>query len=136
LGNFNAASRSVALPLAVIYAMVRRSYGGTASLAVAITLVQLFDGIVGFRLNDPSRAYGPLVFAAINLRRTFVDEPHRNDPNRTLEKRMCHKNEEANHSKNRNAENPCYEASRPSFLTRFGSRNANTPNKSFAYQIA
>jgi hypothetical protein len=32
-----------------------------------MTLVQLFDGIIGFRLNDPSRAYGPLVFSALNL---------------------------------------------------------------------
>ena len=62
-----AASRSVALPLAVVYAMALRSYGGTAALAVAMTLVQLFDGIIGFRLNDPGRAYGPLVFAAINF---------------------------------------------------------------------
>jgi hypothetical protein len=62
-----AASRSVALPLAVIYAMVLRARGGTATLAIAMTLVQFFDGIVGLRLNDPGRAYGPFVFAAINL---------------------------------------------------------------------
>jgi hypothetical protein len=62
-----AASRSVALPLAVIYAMTLRSRGGTATLAVAMTLVQLFDGIVGLRLHDPGRAYGPMVFAAINF---------------------------------------------------------------------
>jgi hypothetical protein len=62
-----AASRSVALPLAVLFAMVRRSHGGMATIAVAMTLVQLFDGIVGLRLHDPSRAYGPFVFAAINL---------------------------------------------------------------------
>jgi hypothetical protein len=62
-----AASRSVALPLATIYAITLRSRAGVAALAVAMTLVQLFDGIVGFRLNDPGRAYGPFVFAAINL---------------------------------------------------------------------
>ncbi len=62
-----AASRSVALPLAVIYAMVLRSHGAIATLAVAMTLVQLFDGIVWLRLHDPGRAYGPMVFAAINL---------------------------------------------------------------------
>jgi len=38
-----------------------------AALAVAMTLVQLFDGIIGLRLNDPGRAYGPMVFAAINF---------------------------------------------------------------------
>jgi hypothetical protein len=62
-----AASRSVALPLATIYAMAVRSRGGVAALAVAMTLVQLFDGIVGFQLNDPGRAYGPMAFAGINL---------------------------------------------------------------------
>jgi hypothetical protein len=36
-------------------------------LAVAMILVQLFDGIVGLRLHDPGRAYGPMVFAAINF---------------------------------------------------------------------
>jgi hypothetical protein len=62
-----AASRSVALPLAAVSAMALRSRGGVAALATAMTLVQLFDGIIGFRLNDPSRAYGPLVFSALNL---------------------------------------------------------------------
>ena|ERR1700733_12061612 len=62
-----AASRSVALPLAVTYAMAMRSRGGMATLAVAMTLVQLFDGIVGLRLHDPDRTYGPMVFAAINF---------------------------------------------------------------------
>jgi hypothetical protein len=62
-----AASRSVALPLATIYAMALRSRAGVAALAVALTLVQLFDGTVGLRLNDPGRAYGPFVFAAINF---------------------------------------------------------------------
>jgi hypothetical protein len=62
-----AASRSVALPLAVLYAMALRSRGDMATLAVAMTLVQLFDGIVGLRLHDPGRVYGPMAFAAINF---------------------------------------------------------------------
>ncbi|SRR5258708_37246982 len=62
-----AASRSVALPLAVVYAMALRSCGSVAALAVAMVLVQLFDAIIGFRLNDPGRAYGPLVFSVINF---------------------------------------------------------------------
>jgi hypothetical protein len=62
-----AASRSIALPLAVLFAMVRRSRDGMATIAVAMTLVQLFDGMVGFRLHDPGRTYGPFVFAAINF---------------------------------------------------------------------
>ena len=62
-----AASRSVALPLAVLYAMALRSRGGMGALAVAMTLVQLFDGIVGLRLHDPGRVYGPVIFAAVNF---------------------------------------------------------------------
>jgi hypothetical protein len=38
-----------------------------ATLAGAMTLVQLFDAIVGFRLNDRGRACGPMAFAAINF---------------------------------------------------------------------
>ena len=62
-----AASRSIALPLAVLYAMTRRSRGGIAALALAMTLLQLLDGLVGFRLLEPSRAYGPIGFAVINF---------------------------------------------------------------------
>jgi hypothetical protein len=62
-----AASRSVALPLAVLYAMVLRSRGAMATLAVGMTLVQLFDGFVGLLLHDSGRAYGPFLFAAINF---------------------------------------------------------------------
>ena len=62
-----AASRSMALPLAVICSMFLRSRSAAAVLAVAMTLVQLFDGLVGFHLRDPGRAYGPFSFAVINL---------------------------------------------------------------------
>jgi len=48
-----AASRSVALPLAAVYAMLSVARG-VAALAVAMILVQLFDAMIGFRLNDPS----------------------------------------------------------------------------------
>jgi hypothetical protein len=47
--------------------MALRSRGGVAALAVAMILVQLFDAMIGFRLNDPGRAYGPMVFSAINF---------------------------------------------------------------------
>ncbi len=62
-----AASRSIALPLTVLYTMARRSHGGIATLAIVMILLQFFDGIIGLRLHDPSRTYGPLAFAAINL---------------------------------------------------------------------
>jgi hypothetical protein len=62
-----AASRSVAMPLAVLYAIIQRSRGGIAALSITMTLVQLVDGFIGLRLHDPSRTYGPMAFAAINL---------------------------------------------------------------------
>jgi hypothetical protein len=62
-----AASRSVALPFAAVFAMARRSRGGVAAMAVAMTLIQLIDAIIGFQLRDPGRAYGPLIFAAMNF---------------------------------------------------------------------
>jgi hypothetical protein len=62
-----AASRTVALPLAVIYAMMNRSRGGIAVLALVMTLVQLLDGFIGLNLHNPSRTYGPIAFAAINF---------------------------------------------------------------------
>lgn len=62
-----AASRSVALPVAVVYAIASRSRSGLSSLAVAMSLVQLFDAVVGLQLHDPGRTYGPALFAAINL---------------------------------------------------------------------
>jgi len=54
-----AASRSIALVLVAVFAMTSRSRGGVAALAVAMTLVQFFDAIVGFLLHDPGRAYTP-----------------------------------------------------------------------------
>jgi hypothetical protein len=62
-----AASRSIALPVAVLCALARRSRGGMAALALAMTLIQLLDGFIGFHLQDPSRSYGPIGFAAINF---------------------------------------------------------------------
>jgi hypothetical protein len=47
--------------------MTRRSHGGIAALALAMTLIQLLDGFIGLHLHDPGRAYGPIAFAAINL---------------------------------------------------------------------
>lgn len=61
------ASRRIALPLGLLYAkdqaLARRHRGS----AVAMTLVQLLDGFIGSHLRDPSRAYRPIAFAAINL---------------------------------------------------------------------
>lgn len=62
-----AASRSIALPVATLYAMARRSREGTAALALVMTLLQFLDGCIGFHLHEPGRAYGPVAFSAINL---------------------------------------------------------------------
>jgi hypothetical protein len=62
-----AASRSVGLPFAAVFAMATRSRGGVAAIAIAMTLIQLLDAIIGFRLNDLGRAYGPLTLSAMNF---------------------------------------------------------------------
>jgi hypothetical protein len=62
-----AASRSVALPFAAAFAMATRSRGGVAAIAIAMTLIQLLDAIIGFQLHDPGRAYGPLILSGINF---------------------------------------------------------------------
>jgi hypothetical protein len=62
-----AASRSVALPFAAVFAMATRSRGGVAAIAIAMTLIQLLDAIIGFRVNDHGRAYGPLILSAMNF---------------------------------------------------------------------
>jgi hypothetical protein len=62
-----AASRSIALPLATIVAMVTRSRGGVAAMAATMTFVQFFDAWIGFEMRNPGRAFGPLSFAVLNI---------------------------------------------------------------------
>ncbi len=61
-----AASRSVALLLTVVIAIGLRSRMALAVLGIAMTVVQAFDGIIGALAHDPSKTYGPLVFAVLN----------------------------------------------------------------------
>jgi hypothetical protein len=61
-----AASRSVALVLTIIFVMLRRSWRGVVTMAVAMTIVQVFDSVVGYLLHEPSEIYGPALFAIIN----------------------------------------------------------------------
>ena len=61
-----AASRSIALLLAVVIAIVVRSAMGVALLGIALTAVQFFDGIIGVLANDPFKAYGPSAFSILN----------------------------------------------------------------------
>ena len=67
-----AASRSVALPIAVAVAIFRRSPIGIASLALVMCLVQFFDGFIGIYAHDASKTYGPFVLALL----TFITLAH------------------------------------------------------------
>jgi hypothetical protein len=61
-----AASRSVALLLTVLIAIVVRSRRAVVFLGIAMTLVQVFDGVIGALAGDPSKTYGPFAFAVLN----------------------------------------------------------------------
>jgi len=61
-----AASRSIALLLTAVIAMVLRSAMGVVLLGIAMTAVQFFDGIIGVLAHDPFKTYGPLAFSVLN----------------------------------------------------------------------
>lgn len=61
-----AASRSVALVLTVLIAIWVRSRVAIGFLGIAMTVVQAFDGVIGVLAHDPSKTYGPFVFAVLN----------------------------------------------------------------------
>jgi hypothetical protein len=78
-----ATSRSIAIPLVVLIFLVFRSRGGIAALALTMSLVQLFDAVIGVLSHDPSKTYGPLFLALIGfvsiafwLRISERSEPH------------------------------------------------------------
>ena len=58
-----AASRSIALPLAVVAVIAVRSRAGLLAMSLTMVLVQAFDAAIGFNLHDPSKTYGPLVLS-------------------------------------------------------------------------
>src|SRR6202035_1948229 len=58
-----AASRSIAIPLVVLIFLVFRSRGGIAALALTMSLVQLFDAVIGVLSRDASKIFGPLFLA-------------------------------------------------------------------------
>jgi hypothetical protein len=62
-----AASRSIALPIAVLCCIGFRSRESIAALAFVMTLVQGFDGLIGVLAHDPAKTYGPFVFALVNF---------------------------------------------------------------------
>lgn len=61
-----AASRSIALLLTVLIALVVRSRIAIALLGIAMTVVQAFDGVIGALAHDPSKTYGPFALAILN----------------------------------------------------------------------
>lgn len=61
-----AASRSVALRLSVLIAIVVRSRMAIAFLGITMTAVQGFDGVIGALAHDLSKTYGPFAFAVLN----------------------------------------------------------------------
>jgi hypothetical protein len=62
-----AASRSISLLLIVPIAIWFRSRFALAVIALIMALVQAFDTVVGVRLHDASKTYGPLVFALVTF---------------------------------------------------------------------
>ena len=61
-----AASRSVALLLSVLIAIVVRSSPAIVFLGIAMTIVQALDGVIGALAREPMRTYGPFALAVIN----------------------------------------------------------------------
>jgi hypothetical protein len=62
-----AASRSIALLIAVLCCFGLRSRIAIAALALVMSLVQGFDGLVGALAHDPAKTYGPFVLAIANF---------------------------------------------------------------------
>ena len=60
-----AASRSLAIPLVVLIFLGFRSRGGIAALGLTMSLIQLFDAVIGVLSHDASKTYGPLFLALI-----------------------------------------------------------------------
>jgi hypothetical protein len=62
-----AASRSIALLIAALCCIGFRSREAIAALALVMSLVQGFDGLIGVLAHDPAKTYGPFGFALVNL---------------------------------------------------------------------
>jgi len=62
-----AASRSIAILLVVLIFLGFRSRIGIAAMALTMSLVQLFDAVIGVLAHDASKTYGPLFLALIGF---------------------------------------------------------------------
>lgn len=61
-----AASRSVSLLLLILLSTLIRKRAFVLAFAWCMTLVQLFDGWIGFLAHNPFETYGPIAFAILN----------------------------------------------------------------------
>jgi len=50
----------------ILIAIGIRSRMAIAFLGIAMTIVQALDGVIGALAHDPSKTYGPFVFAVLN----------------------------------------------------------------------
>lgn len=68
-GSFEryAASRSIALLIAVVCCVGFRSRDAVAAMALVMSLIQAFDGVIGVLAHDAAKTYGPFAFALINF---------------------------------------------------------------------
>jgi hypothetical protein len=62
-----AASRSIALLIAAVFALGLRSLQGVVVMTVAMALAQMMDTAVGVAIHDPGQTYGPLLFTVIHV---------------------------------------------------------------------
>ena len=62
-----AASRSIALLIAILLFTVLRSRPGIIALALVMILIQAFDGAIGVLAREPATTYGPFALALINV---------------------------------------------------------------------
>jgi hypothetical protein len=62
-----AASRSIALTLAVLACITMRSRSGVMALALTMGLVQGFDALIGLIAHNPGKTYGPLALSVAGL---------------------------------------------------------------------
>ena len=62
-----AASRSIALTLAVLACIAMRSRSGVMALALTMGLVQGFDSLIGLIAHNAGKTYGPLALSVGGL---------------------------------------------------------------------
>jgi hypothetical protein len=64
---YYSASRSVTLLITVLCCIGFRSREAIAALALVMSVVQGFDGLIGDLAHDPAKTFGPFVFVFVNF---------------------------------------------------------------------